>query len=109
MSTWWIDEPFLLGGGNPSEAELQDLYEKSFRIIISLLDDIKQPPKYNTERATALGYTRSSIAIPDFQPSSLDHGGSVLDREGSVGCRRDSQGSASESSRCGNTWTGTHT
>jgi atypical dual specificity phosphatase len=72
MSTWWIDEPFLLGGGNPSEAELQDLYEKSFRIIISLLDEIKQPPKYNTERATTLGYTRSSIAIPDFQPPSLD-------------------------------------
>jgi len=43
MSTWWIDEPFLLGSGNPSDAELQELYEKGFRIIISLLDDIKQP------------------------------------------------------------------
>jgi len=72
MSTWWIDEPFLLGSGNPSEAELQDLYEKGFRIIISLLDDIKQPPNYDPERVTALGYNRASITIPDFEPPFLD-------------------------------------
>lgn len=72
MSTWWIDEPFLLGSGNPSEAELQDLYGKGFRIIISLLDETRQPPRCDPDRTTALGYRRYRIPVTDFEPPSLE-------------------------------------
>src|SRR5262245_33959611 len=72
MSTWWIDEPFLLGSNNPPEAQLQDLYRQGFRIVVSLLDDTKQPPRYDPQYATALGFKRYSIPISDFGAPSLD-------------------------------------
>ena len=72
MSTWWIDEPFLLGSSNPSEAHLQNLYRQGFRIIIALLDDTEQPPRYDSRHTIALGFKRYSILIPDFGAPSLD-------------------------------------
>jgi atypical dual specificity phosphatase len=72
MSVWWIDEPFLLGSSNPSEAQLQGLYGQGLRIVISLLDDTEQPPRYDPRHAMALGFTRYSIPIPDFGTPSLD-------------------------------------
>jgi atypical dual specificity phosphatase len=72
MSTWWIDEPFLLGSSTPSEAHLQNLYRQGFRIIISLLDDTEQPPRYDSRHTIALGFKRYSIPIPDFGAPSLD-------------------------------------
>jgi atypical dual specificity phosphatase len=71
MSTWWIEKPLLLGSSNPLEDELQKLYKKGFRIIISLLDEAKQSPRYDPNRAIALGYTRHHIPIADFQAPSL--------------------------------------
>jgi atypical dual specificity phosphatase len=72
MSTWWIDEPFLLGSSNPSEAQVRDLYGQGFSIVISLLDDTEQPPRYDPRHAMALGFKRYSIPIPDFGAPSLD-------------------------------------
>ncbi len=72
MSTWWIDEAFLLGSSNPSEASLQKFHREGFNMILSLLDETKQPPRYAPDWATALGYTRHCIPITDFEPPSIE-------------------------------------
>jgi len=72
MSTWWIDKAFLLGSSNPSEAALQKLHGEGFNMILSLLDETKQSPRYAPDRATAFGYKRYCIPITDFEPPSIE-------------------------------------
>jgi hypothetical protein len=61
MSRWWIDEPKLLGISNPTNTELEDLYQEGFRTIISLLDEDEQSPHYDIEIIKAMGFRRYSI------------------------------------------------
>ncbi len=72
MSTWWIDEPFLLGSSNPDTAQLEDLYRDGFRIIVSLLDENEQRPRYDPGNAVALGFKRYPIPIRDLGIPSLE-------------------------------------
>ena len=37
MSTWWIDEPFLMGSSRPDDAELARLQGQGFTVLVSLL------------------------------------------------------------------------
>lgn len=71
MGTWWIDEPFLLGTSNPSDDDLERLRREGFGVIICLLDQNQQSPRYDPTRAVSLGYVRHSIPVRDFQPPSL--------------------------------------
>jgi len=78
MSTWWIDEAFLLGSSNPSEASLQKFHREGFNMIFSLLDETKQPPRYAPDWATTLGYTRHCIPVSDLRQSRrLEKGGTA--------------------------------
>jgi hypothetical protein len=61
MSRRWIDEPELLGIGNPTDTELEDLYHEGFRTIISLLNEDEQSPHYDIEIIKAMGFRRYSI------------------------------------------------
>jgi atypical dual specificity phosphatase len=72
MGTWWIDEPFLLGSSNPSEKELGSLQDQGFTILVSLLDQSKQPPRYDVTGAAVAGWSCHSISIQDFHPPSLE-------------------------------------
>jgi protein-tyrosine phosphatase len=71
MSQWWIEEPILLGSSNPTDRELEDLYQVGFRTIISLLDEDEQSPYYNTKKMEKMGFKRYSIPVEDFAPPTL--------------------------------------
>src|SRR5512139_484080 len=66
MRRWWIEEPILLGSSNPTNRELEDLYQEGFRIIISLLDENEQAPYYEIVGIEEKGFKRYSIPIQDF-------------------------------------------
>ncbi len=72
MSSWWIDEPLVLGSSNPTMGQLKRLYQEGFRSIISLLDERKQRPDYDTKEVGAMGFTRFSIPLEDFSAPMLD-------------------------------------
>jgi len=72
MDTWWIDEPFLLGSGNPSTEDLETLRSQGFDVLVSLLREEEQPPRYDVDRVVALGYARRNIPVEDFCAPRLD-------------------------------------
>jgi len=72
MSTWWIDEPILMGSSNPTDRELEQLRSAGFTLVVSLLDETEQKPSYDPERAARLGLKRENIGVEDFHAPSLD-------------------------------------
>lgn len=71
MTTWWIDEPRVLGGSHPSDADLRRLYDEGVRVIVCLLDETEQPAQYDVASAERLGYVRHSIPVRDFCAPSV--------------------------------------
>jgi protein-tyrosine phosphatase len=67
MDAWWIEEPFLLGGSNPSDDDLVQLRRRGFGVIFSLLDERRQQPRYDPELAAGLGFVRHNIPVGDFE------------------------------------------
>lgn len=76
MDTWWIEKPHLLGSSNPTDADLEELRREGFSVLISLLCEETQPPRYDLVRVRALGFERYNIPVADFQPPAhgqLEH------------------------------------
>jgi len=71
MSTWWIDEPLVLGSSNPTPEQLKHLYREGFRSIVSLLDEDEQRPNYDPDEVEAMGFKRFSIPLEDFSAPEL--------------------------------------
>jgi atypical dual specificity phosphatase len=71
MDTWWIDEPTLLGSSNPSTEDLEALRAQGFQVLVSLLREHEQEPRYDLDRVLALGYVRHNIPVRDFHPPDL--------------------------------------
>src|SRR5512144_2815341 len=71
MDVWWIDEPRLLGSCNPTTRDLEKLRGEGFALIISLLEEDLQPPKYDPTRVESLGYARHNIPVMDFHPPQM--------------------------------------
>ena len=72
MDTWWIDKPHLLGSRNPTDTDLEQLRGDGFGILVSLLCEEEQAPRYGITRATALGYVRYNIGVQDFCPPTVE-------------------------------------
>lgn len=72
MSSWWIDEPLILGSSNPTMGQLERLHQKGFRSVISLLNEDEQSPEYDVEEVKAMGFERYSIPLRDFSAPELD-------------------------------------
>ena len=72
MDTWWIDKPFLLGSRNPTDAGLEQLRQEDVAVLVSLLVEGEQRPRYAAGRAADLGFTRHNIPVKDFHPPTLD-------------------------------------
>ena len=66
MDTWWIDKPHLLGSRNRTDADLQQLRSDGFGILISLLWEDEQAPRYDVARARDLGFVRHSVPVKDY-------------------------------------------
>jgi len=71
MDTWWIDKPHLLGSSNPTDTDLEKLRGDGFGVLISLLHEQAQSPRYDVARACALGFERHNIAVRDFHPPTV--------------------------------------
>lgn len=80
MSTWWIEKGSLLGSGNPTETQLNDLSRQGFKVIISLLDEDEQAPNYDINSENLLEYTRYCIPIKDYNAPSLEQVYNFLER-----------------------------
>ena len=79
MSSWWIDEPLVLGSSNPTTGQLEKLHQEGFRSFISLLDESEQSPGYDIEEVKAMGFERYSIPLRDFSAPELDDFKAFLD------------------------------
>jgi atypical dual specificity phosphatase len=62
---WWIDEPILAGGPNPTEAAMAVLTRAGFVRIVCLLDMADQNPAYDVNRAKADGFDWRHLGLPD--------------------------------------------
>ncbi len=85
MGNWWIDEPFVLGSSNPNDADLESLYSDGFRLVVCLLDEQEQSPRYDPVRAVRFGYTRQNIPVRDFHAPSVVQLKQFVDLVRSVG------------------------
>ncbi len=72
MDTWWIDEPRLLGSGNPTDRDLEELRRRGFTVLVSLLPEETQPPRYDLRRAAGLGFARYNLPVEDFRPPTVE-------------------------------------
>lgn len=72
MDTWWIESPHLIGSRNPTLSDLEDLRREGFGVLVSLLNEQEQPPRYDVARATALGFVRHNIPVRDFHPPTVE-------------------------------------
>lgn len=72
MDVWWIDEPWLLGSCNPTTQDLEQLRRQGFSLIVSLLEEDLQPPRYDIGRVGAIGYSRRNIPVMDFHPPQIE-------------------------------------
>ncbi len=72
MDVWWIDEPRLLGSCNPTTHDLDTLRAQGFTLIVSLLEENLQPPRYDPSLVESLGYARYNIPVMDFHPPQMD-------------------------------------
>ena len=72
MDIWWIDQPRLLGSSNPTVADLKRLRRKGFGVLISLLKEQEQLPRYDPASATKLGFARHNIPVNDLCPPTAD-------------------------------------
>jgi hypothetical protein len=48
---WWIDDPLIKGSGNPTDDDLLKLHAQGFRHAVCLLEEDKQPPRYDKHSA----------------------------------------------------------
>ena len=71
MATWWIDGPILLGGSNPSDADLKNLRLSGFSVIVCLLDPQEQVPAYDLGGGALAGWEWHNMPIRDFQAPTV--------------------------------------
>ena len=72
MDTWWIDDPLLIGSRNPEPADLEQLRRDGFSVLVSLLQEQQQAPRYDISRAVALGFVRHNIPVEDFGAPTVE-------------------------------------
>jgi protein-tyrosine phosphatase len=70
--SWWIDEPMVLASSNPSDDELARHRVHGFSVLISLLDEQRQAPRYDKQAASLAGWTVHSLPIEEGGAPSLD-------------------------------------
>lgn len=71
MPKWWIDESMLLASSHPSDEGLARLRAQGFSLAVSLLDENKQPPRYDKKSAVIAGWAIYSIPIQEGATPSL--------------------------------------
>jgi len=70
--TWWFDEPLVLASGNPGDEELARLRARGFSVMVSLLEEGKEPARYDRQAAPLAGWSIHSIPVKEGGAPSLD-------------------------------------
>jgi protein-tyrosine phosphatase len=70
--TWWIDEPLVMGCSNPSDEYLARLRVDGVSVAVSLLEESKQPPRYDKRSARDAGWSIYEIPIEEGRAPSLE-------------------------------------
>jgi protein tyrosine phosphatase (PTP) superfamily phosphohydrolase (DUF442 family) len=70
---WWIDEPLVKGSGNPSDEDLERLRAQGFKTAVSLLEESKQPSRYDKKSAQDSGWSIYFIPIAENHSPSPEH------------------------------------
>jgi hypothetical protein len=70
--TWWIDEPWMIAASNPADEDLAQLRAEGFSVIVSFLDEQRQPPKYGKKCAAAAGWLLYPFPIGEGGVPSFD-------------------------------------
>ena len=72
MGRWWIEEPFVVGSSNPSQSELDEFIRGGGTVVVSLLNEPTESPRYHTGDLVAKGCSRYNFPIPDFHAPTLE-------------------------------------
>jgi len=80
QQTWWIDQPFVLASSNPGNDELGQFRVQGFRVVASLLEEDKEPPKYAKKSAAVAGWATYSMPIEAGGAPSIDRLGAMMAR-----------------------------
>jgi len=72
LNDWWIDRGRILACANPTDNELRHLRAQGFAVMISLLDEQQQQPRYNVADAERAGWERHVLAIREGEAPPLD-------------------------------------
>jgi protein-tyrosine phosphatase len=70
--TWWIDKPSVLASSNPSDEDLARHRTSGFSVLVSLLDEKRQPPRYDQHLAALAGWAIYPFPIEEGGADSLD-------------------------------------
>jgi len=79
MFQWWIREPVMMAGSCPTNQDLLCLYEKGFRVVISLLDESEQPPNEDHRAILTIGYSRHNIPVSEGRFPAMRQIGQFMD------------------------------
>jgi protein-tyrosine phosphatase len=60
-----------LGSRNPTDAELEQLRRDGFAVLVSLLKEEEQPPRYDVGRVVCSGFARHNIPVKDFRAPTV--------------------------------------
>ena len=69
---WWIHKSLLLASSNPSDHELAWLRARGFMEAVSLLEEHREPPRYDKTSATRAGWSICSMPISEGAAPSLE-------------------------------------
>ena len=69
--TWWIDEPLVMAASNTMGEDLAQLRAEGFSVVVSFLEEQKQPPNYDERMALAAGWTLYSFPIEEGGTPSM--------------------------------------
>lgn len=68
--TWWIDEPQLLAGRNPTHADLENLRAQRFSVMVSFLS-AEEHSRYHQRTVMRGGWSVYQLPVPEGQSPSL--------------------------------------
>jgi protein-tyrosine phosphatase len=69
--TWWIDKPLMMAASNPMGEDLTQLRAEGFNVVVSFLEERKQPPNYDKQLALAAGWALYSFPIEEGGTPSM--------------------------------------
>jgi hypothetical protein len=85
VSTWWIDEPVLMGAAIRATRRSPGSAPAGSRSLVCLLDETEQRPRYDLDAAGRAGWSRHAIPVRDYTAPSIEQISAFVDLVGAAG------------------------